>query len=133
MGMSFTLAYNSDLREMKLQRLGVLFLMFALAALSGQERALAMTGVPGASPPPALDENHPSLPALSPLDMWNIDAKVDDGTPGTGQMVVYGTDSSTAIPRCTDASDSAAASATAARYLQTVTTPECAVIFRNQF
>ena len=110
-------------------QLAIAFLTLGAFASS----ASAIMVPPPPLPPTLLDEEHPSLPAFSPAELWNIDSKVDDGAPGTGQVVIYGTSSDTAISGCTDGGDSSATSARAAKYLNTVDAKACASVFRNQF
>lgn len=89
--------------------------------------------IPVPTPPTLLDETHPNLPTFTPGELWNIDTKVDDGKPGLGQVVIYGSDSSSVFTNCTDATDGSPASAASAKYLTSVDNKACAAVFRNQF
>lgn len=66
-----------------------------------------------------------TMPILSPLDMWNIDTKIDDGRPGEGKFVTRHWDD------CTDATVSTGN--TTANYLLDLSTVLCAAIFRQQY
>ena len=66
-------------------------------------------------------------PALLPKELFSIDAKIDDGHPGTGKVIARWWD------ECTDAPDETAASAEAANYSLEVDDEVCAIIFANAF
>lgn len=68
---------------------------------------------------------------LLPEEAWNIDQKLDDGKPGTGKIMASG--GNNGITACTDAVTDTTAAANAASYALSTTTPECALIFRQQF
>jgi len=76
-----------------------------------------------------------SIPSFVPEDVWNIDTKMDDGRPATGNLVVASTTGS--LHLCTDvnpADPDAVKSATlTANYLLTSTTLTCGFVWRQQF
>lgn len=61
--------------------------------------------------------------ALKPEEIWNVDTKVDDGKPGTGNLIAY-----PYIANCTNA---ASATDYAATYLLTISTPTCAFLVKT--
>lgn len=71
-------------------------------------------------------------PILSPIDMWSIDAKLDDGNPATGKIAVYATNG---LDKCTDAvgTNAVKAASLTASYLLTSSSIECSIVFRQQF
>ena len=69
----------------------------------------------------------PSLPILTPADAYNIDMKMDDGKPATGNVAIRGNGTYSA---CTDASSGSTLSA---NYLLSNTTAACVFQFKNQF
>ncbi len=108
----------------------LIYALLAIIASAATAYAIPIIILPGVMDS---DPNRPALPAFQPGEMWNIDSKMDDGLPGTGELVVYGTDAGTLIPSCTDGADNSAASAATAKYLMSADTKECAAVFRNQF
>jgi len=62
--------------------------------------------------------------ALKPEEMWNLDTKMDDGVPNTGNVVAR------RFSTCTNATTSAS---TNVSYALTTTSVECVGLFRNAF
>ena len=65
---------------------------------------------------------------LKPEEMWNIDTKLDDGKPATGNVVIAVTDITS--NNCTN---STASSNLTATYTLTYTSAACAAVFRNAY
>lgn len=62
---------------------------------------------------------------MTPPELWNLDTKLDDGKPATGQLVSYGT-----LNLCTDTSTATNLSAS---YLLSSSTVNCNPLWRNVF
>ena len=77
----------------------------------------------------AVDNVRPNGGVMTPAEDWNIDTKMDDGNPVTGQIVVTGPGTTT----ITDCTDAAASTATTANYNLSNTSKACALVFKNQF
>lgn len=68
---------------------------------------------------------YPSGASMRPEELWNIDTKVDDGKPGRGTIVPFGT-----ITTCTNATSGSSLNAD---YALGMTTADCTLIFRKLF
>jgi prepilin-type N-terminal cleavage/methylation domain-containing protein len=66
-------------------------------------------------------------PILKPEDAWNIDTKMDDGRPATGNLVTWEFDGTA----CSDLAASGAGSLAASAYLLSGTGTPCRLIFKN--
>lgn len=72
--------------------------------------------------------NNPSNnPSLKPEEMWNIDTKMDDGKPATGNVVIM---TNSGLASCTDTGTSSNMSA---NYLLSSSAVTCAPLFRQAF
>ena len=69
-------------------------------------------------------DGEPKTAFLSPEEALNIDTKIDDGRPGSGQTVVL---HSTACSNATGSTD------LSAEYALSTTSLECSMVFRNMF
>ena len=70
-----------------------------------------------------------SRPSVMPNeDLWNIDAKIDDGKPGSGRVRVI---AATNLTTCTDAANST--DSATANYTFTSTANNCSLIFTGQW
>lgn len=72
----------------------------------------------------------PYTPILKPEEMWNVDTKLDDGKPATGNVVLFGY---ATLTDCTNASGGTPYAVLTADYKLTNTALACSVIFRNVF
>ncbi len=69
---------------------------------------------------------HPYFALMRPEEVWNIDTKIDDGRPGSGNLWVRGVPG---IEFCTDTSNLDAGAS--ANYLLTNRSVNCSIIIRN--
>jgi len=105
-------------------------------AFQANYRHVIMFGMPSPSP---VDRWYPLtvaplFPALTPVEAMSIDQKIDDGMPGTGNVLAFTQDSYTSLAggnnNCTNSNSTSAATAT---YQTQVTGLQCALIFITGF
>lgn len=70
-------------------------------------------------------------PIMNPQDAYNIDSKLDDGRPATGNIVSFENEGATNGTGCSDMAPSAIASLAASNYSLSNTAVACALVFRR--